>query len=77
MSVVVRLMVGGWIATRPMTGFRTLNESGRLLKVRERMTATTGCRAYCGCPRDRRTPVNAGLRTLAEKPTKSVLLGFK
>lgn len=37
MSLVVKLMIGGWITTLTMIGVCALNESGKLLKIRKRM----------------------------------------
>ena len=37
MSIVVKLMIGGWITTLTMIGVCALHESGRLLKIRKRM----------------------------------------
>ena len=37
MSFVVKLMIGGWTTTLAMIGFCALNESGKLLKIRERI----------------------------------------
>ena len=37
MSVVVMLMMGGWIATLSMVGVCALHESGRLFKLRRRI----------------------------------------
>jgi hypothetical protein len=37
MSVVVMLMIGGWIATLSMVVVCALHESGKLLKIRRRI----------------------------------------
>jgi len=37
MSIVVMLMIGGWISTLAMIGFCALKESGQLLQIRRRM----------------------------------------
>lgn len=37
MSLVVMLMIGGWVATLSVIGFCALNESGKLLKMHKRM----------------------------------------
>jgi hypothetical protein len=37
MSLVVKLMIGGWITTFAMIGFFALKESGKLIKIRKRM----------------------------------------
>ena len=35
MSIVVMLMIGGWVTTFAMYGFFALDESGKLLEIRE------------------------------------------
>ena len=37
MSIVVMLMIGGWIATLSMVGVCALHESGQRLKIRRRI----------------------------------------
>jgi hypothetical protein len=37
MSLVVKLMIGGWATTVAMIGFCALHESGKLHKIRERI----------------------------------------
>jgi hypothetical protein len=37
MSVVVMLMIGGWIATLSMIGVCALHECGKLLRIRRRI----------------------------------------
>ena len=37
MSIVVMLMIGGWIATLSMVGVCALHESGQWLKIRRRI----------------------------------------
>jgi hypothetical protein len=37
MSIVVKLMIGGWATTFAMYGFFALDESGKLLEIRERI----------------------------------------
>jgi len=36
MSIVIKLIVGGWTTTFAMIGFFALAESGKLLKIRQR-----------------------------------------
>jgi hypothetical protein len=37
MSLVVKLMIGGWTTTLAMFGFYALSESGKLLQIRKRI----------------------------------------
>jgi len=37
MSLVAKLMIGGWITTLTMIGFCALNESGKLHKIGKRI----------------------------------------
>ena len=37
MSIVVKLIIGGWITTFVMVGVCALNESGKLLRIHERL----------------------------------------
>ncbi|MGO9403870.1 MAG: hypothetical protein ACLPVW_10430 [Terriglobales bacterium] len=37
MSIVVKLIIGGWATTFAMFGLLALNESGKLREIRERM----------------------------------------
>ena len=39
MSFVLKLMIGGWAATLAMITVCALNESGRLFRVRKRITS--------------------------------------
>jgi len=39
MSLVVKLMIGGWTGTLAMIGFCALNESGKLLNIRKRLAS--------------------------------------
>jgi hypothetical protein len=37
MSIIVRLMIGGWATSFAMFSFVALNESGKLLRIRQRI----------------------------------------
>ncbi|MGA6985292.1 MAG: hypothetical protein WBZ01_04505 [Terriglobales bacterium] len=37
MSIIVRLMIGGWATSFAMFSFFALNESGKLLRIRQRI----------------------------------------
>jgi hypothetical protein len=37
MSIVMEVIIGGWMTTFAMFGFLALAESGKLLKIRNRM----------------------------------------
>jgi len=39
MSIVVKLMIGGWVTTLAMIGVCALNESGKLLNLRKRIAS--------------------------------------
>jgi hypothetical protein len=39
MSLVVKLMIGGWTGTLVMIGFCALNESGKLFPIRKRLAS--------------------------------------
>ncbi len=37
MSIIVKLMIGGWATSFAMVGFCALKESGKLLRIRQRI----------------------------------------
>jgi hypothetical protein len=39
MSLVMKLMIGGWATTLAMIGVCALNESGKLFKIRKRIAS--------------------------------------
>jgi hypothetical protein len=39
MSIVVKLMIAGWTGTFAMIGFFALKESGKLLRIRQRVAS--------------------------------------
>jgi len=39
MSIVVKLIIGGWATTAAMIGVCALNESGKLLNLRKRISS--------------------------------------
>jgi hypothetical protein len=56
MSLVSKLMIGGWITTLAMIGLCALNESGKLLELGRRMVSWLEASPWVG-----RTP-NEGLQ---------------
>jgi hypothetical protein len=42
MSIIVKLMIGGWATTLAMIGYCALNESGKLFNLRNRIASLLG-----------------------------------